>query len=308
MSAKPRSHGFERSNFLIVGTGLIGTSIGLALRRRLRNASIAGWDPVRSHSAAARRKGALDRVAPSLEAALPDAETVVLAAPLGAIVRLLPTILAQARTRAFIIDVAPLLAPVVAAATRALREAPGGPLFVAGHPIAGAESSGPRGADAGMFDGRPYAIFAPAQKHRALAWRRAEAFARLLGAVPVRLAPPEHDRIVALTSALPQLAALALALAAKQAGGRTTAWISGPGFDGATRLAQSPFSIWEGALRGNARNTTRALRALEAAARTLRQALETGDFGKIESYFALAAGARRRILGKPGRRTATRNS
>lgn len=308
MSDKQPSQGFERSNILIVGTGLIGTSIGLALRRRLKQVKIAGWDPARGRAAAARRKGALDRVAPTLEAALREVDTVVLAAPLEAIVRLVPQVLAQTQTRAFIIEVGPLLAPVVAAAAPALRLTAGERQFVAGHPLAGAESSGPQGANAEMFGGRPFALYAPPQKNRAAASRRAQSFARLLGAVPVRLKPSDHDRIVAATSALPQVASLALALAAKRAGGRAANWVSGPGFDSATRLAQSPFSVWEAPLRANARSTARALRALEDTVRAFRRALESGDFGKIEAYFAAAAAARRRIMGIRSRRAATRNS
>lgn len=309
MSAKRRSKQSKRYGVAIIGTGLIGTSIGLAVRRRKPQTSILGWDPNRDHARLARRMGAIDGIAESFAAAVGCADLIVLAAPLDAIVRFVPDAIRLAHARAFIIDVGPLLAPVVTAARAPLRRGKGVAGFAAGHPMAGRESSGPAQARPDLFDGRPFALFVPPQRDRARIWHKAEAFARLLGSNPVRLDPSRHDKIVASTSALPQLASLAIALAAERAAGHTTApWISGPGFDGATRLAESSFSVWEAALRANARNTRRTLRALAAAANALEAALESGNLGKIEGFFRAAAAARRRILGKTNRRTNARNS
>ncbi|MBV8081910.1 MAG: prephenate dehydrogenase/arogenate dehydrogenase family protein [Candidatus Eremiobacteraeota bacterium] len=294
------------SQLLIVGTGLIGTSAGLALRSRSQLA-ITGWDRSRRNAHAARRRGALDAVASRLGPAVARADIVLLAAPIDAIVAMLPRVIDAAKSGALVLDVGPLFAPVVAAARPALAKHTA-VNFVAGHPLAGRESSGPAHADATLFRGSTFALFAPPQAGRAAAWRRAEVFVRLLGARPARVDPATHDRAIAATSALPQLAAIALALAAGRSLPKGGRMLSGPGFEGATRLARSSFSIWRRALSGNARNAAGALRALEKAARTLRTALESGNIEKIGADFRAAAAARRRILAASGRTSATRTS
>jgi prephenate dehydrogenase len=106
---------------------------------------------------------------------------------------------------------------------------------------------------------------------------------------------------------LPQLVSLAMALAVRRAAGRTSVWLSGPGFEDATRLAESPFSVWERTLTRNAGNTLRALRAMGGLLDTLKAALKSGDLAKIEAYFRSAAAARRRILGTRNRKSHARN-
>jgi prephenate dehydrogenase len=307
VTTKRRSSKLDRYSVAIIGTGLIGTSVGLALKKRSPGLSIVGWDPNRRHANAARRSGAIDRCAATFESAVTGASTTVLAAPLEKIVHQLPAALALASPRAFLIDVGPLFAPVVAAARPALRRRAPVAAFVAGHPLAGSEHAGPQHAAADLFEERSFALFAPPQRDRSKAWRTAERFVKRLGATPVRVDPAEHDRVVAATSALPQLASLAVALAAQRAAGRMSARLSGPGFEGATRLAGSPFSVWERTLISNAGNTLRALQALDGVLNALKAALKSGDLAKIEAYFRSAAAARRRILGTRNRKSHARN-
>ena len=295
----------RRRTVAILGTGLIGTSIGLALRDRSARTHVIGWDAKRAHVAAAKRLGAIGAIAPSFRAAIASADVIVLAAPVDSILRLVPRALANARPGALVIDVGGIKAPVVAAATRALRR--DGPRFVAGHPIAGREQTGPAGADAMLFAGRPFALYAPPQAGRARAWGDAEAFARLLGALPLRISPREHDRIIAATSALPQLASIALALAVHDTRPPSSARLAGPGYADATRLAQSSFTVWNASLFGNRRNVLRALRTLERRVAAISAALEHGDARKMSRFFSSAAAARRRILGTRRRSSRPRN-
>ena len=304
----------------IVGTGLIGTSIGLALRRRSRGVHIAGWDRARANAKSARLRGALTSVAASLGAAVAGADLIVLAAPLRAIEKLIPRVLAIAPSGTLVLDVGPLKERVAAIAGVALRSKYSertavrrksehrGALFVAGHPLAGSERHGPGAASADLFEGRPFALFAPEQTHRSLALRKAETVVRALGAVPVWLEPSAHDRAVASTSALPQLASIALALASWRMLGRNGPKLAGPGFDGATRLADSPFHVWEAALFENARNVRRALLALERHVAGLAKVLGRGDRRKMSNLFRQAAAARRRILEISPRSKRPRNS
>jgi prephenate dehydrogenase len=280
----------------IVGTGLIGASVGLALRRRrTRGLTIVGWDPSKRNAGAAKRRRAIDVVAPDFQRSIARADVVVLSAPLASLGRLVGRALKQAKPGALVIDVGGLKMTIVGAAQRALRTHPRGARFVAGHPMAGSERAGVRAASAQLFERRPFALYAPPQAGRERAWRAAETFVRALGGRPVRIAPQWHDRMVAATSALPQLAALALALAAKRAVGRQRTWLAGPGFEGATRLAETPFRLWEAALVENRHNVRRALRSLEREIARIGAVLERGDTRAMGKIFRSAAAARRRI-------------
>jgi len=294
----------NRQSIAIIGTGLIGASLGLALRRK--SSAIVGWDRKRANAREAKRRGAITRIAASLEDAVRDAAVVVLAAPLPEILKMLPRVLRMARSSALVIDVGGLKVPVVREAERALRRQSrtARPLFVAGHPLAGNERSGPGAARADLFQGMPFALYAPAQPERASARRAAERFVRRLGAKPVWVPPAEHDRIVSVTSALPQLASTALALAWRDAGGPAAGKLAGPGLRGATRLADSPFLVWKASLLGNRGNVRRALLALKRRVDMLAKALNGRHERQLAQLFAAGAGARRRILQPARRKTA----
>jgi len=292
----------------ILGTGLIGASVGLALRRRNKRAyAIIGWDPSLRNAGAARRRRAIDAASPTLERAIESADIIVLAAPLAKIGALIPRSIKGAKPGALILDVGGLKETVAAIAAAALRERHD-VMFVAGHPMAGNERSGPQAASTDLFEDRQFAIYAPPQNNRARAWRAAQALVGALGSRPVRISPREHDRLVAATSALPQLAALAIARAADRASGKRAKHLAGPAIEGATRLADSPFTVWEIALMQNKRNVRRALRALEHEIGTIGAALERGDARGLAKIFVAAAAARRRICSTPRRTSATRSS
>lgn len=275
----------------IIGTGLIGASLGLALRKR---AAVVGWDPDRANLSSAKRMGALTSVAPNLERALARADAVILAAPVRAIVSLIPEVFPRVRPLALVVDVGGVKAPIVAAAVRALRSH-SQVRFVAGHPMAGSESSGPSAARADLFVHRLFALYAPPQPQRASALRAARKLVKHIGATPVIVGPKQHDRAVSATSALPQIAAVALALAVIDSGGRAAAGLVGPGLEGATRLAGSSFAQWQAGLLENSRNVRRAIRAFERRLASLRRAIDSGDVRLLEKTFRAAAAARARL-------------
>jgi prephenate dehydrogenase len=278
----------------IVGTGLIGTSIGLALRAGGRSApAVVGWDSSKIACTAALRKGGLTAIARSLDDAIARADVVIIAAPLDAAIAVLPRVIAGAKSGCLVMDVAGVKGPVVAAARRAMRKRQDVG-FVSCHPMAGREHAGAAHAEAGLFNGGPFALVAPPQKGRALALDRAERFARRLGAKPLRMTAQAHDRLVAATSALPQLASIVLALAVDAASEGRTGTLSGPGYADATRLAASPYRIWGPALAANKPAVARALRQFERALRIVRDALERLDDRSMERLFFQAAAARRR--------------
>lgn len=273
----------------IVGTGLIGASIGLALRRRGKQ-KIVGWDRNRANLAAAVSLRAVDRAASSLEDALSSAATVVLAVPLKSVVKLLPQVLERARRGALVIDVAGLKVPVMKAA-RGLNSRPD-VMFVGGHPLAGSEKGGPEHASADLFAGRSFALCSSRRPQSRTTLQKASILVKKLGAIPVQMSAARHDRIIAMTSALPQLMASALALTVAAAG-PAAARLSGPGFDSATRLVTSPPELWIDNLLANNSNVDAALAGFEKKLRTFQAVIKNKDRVGVQKLLRKAAQPKR---------------
>ncbi|HET6939608.1 MAG TPA: prephenate dehydrogenase [Nocardioides sp.] len=177
----------------IVGTGLLGTSIGLALRRAGIDVLLADESP--DHLRTASGLGAGRPAGPEEQPQL-----VVVAVPpdhLGAVIRR-----ALETTDAVVTDVGSVKSGPLAA----VADVAGVERYVGGHPMAGSERSGPLAASAALFDGRPWAV-TPHDGSRPEAVELVEALVRVCGGVPVRMSPVEHDRAVARTSHIPHLLA-----------------------------------------------------------------------------------------------------
>ena len=236
----------------LLGTGLIGGSIGLALRRRQPDVEVVGYDP--QSAAQAVERGACTRAAPTLEGAVADADLVVLAASVGALPRLLERAARAAPPRALLTDVGSVKGPIADAARR-LGVAD---RFVGGHPMAGAERGGIENADALLFENAVY-VLCPA------AGAPAPALARwLAGAVGARAVVVDahrHDALAATISHLPQLVAVALVETAADVGADALALGAG-GFRDMTRIASSPFGLWGDIFEANEAAVSAALDAL----------------------------------------------
>jgi prephenate dehydrogenase len=282
----------SKKTVAVIGTGLIGASIGLAARAS--GFRVIGWDVRPSALRRAKARGAVDRVARSLQAAVESAQIVVLAAPLDAVLVQLTDVFRHARPGALVMDVAGVQAPVAARAARMLAKKRVVE-FVAGHPIAGSERSGASAAAADLFDGRAFALYAPPQNGRTQAYAAAARFVKRLGAIPVRVTPRDHDEAVAALSALPQLASIALALASADSGGSRAPQLAGPGYRDATRLSLSRFAVWKPGLEANHRNVLRAVRALIKRVKAIEGALRRRDWPGLEKLFSASARERRRV-------------
>jgi prephenate dehydrogenase len=233
----------------IVGLGLIGGSIGAALRRT--GARVHGFDTSPQTRDLAVELGLIDQAHDSLPAALDGAQVVILAVPVQAIVDLLPTVDAVSKSDALILDTGSVKRPVVEVmATLAWSDR-----AIGGHPIAGRERSGPEAADPELFRGRPF-VLTPSVHTSALTRARAERLARSLGALPGVLSAEEHDHTLARTSHLPQLLSTALALFTKPG----DELLSGSGLRDMTRLAASDTIMWRDILLTNGDNVVRAAR------------------------------------------------
>ena len=251
----------------IVGTGLIGASFGLALRSAGFDGGIVGVSSERA-LAAALTVGAVDRGAPLAEA-VGEADLVFLSQTIGRILDTIRHLDPLVKPGALVTDAGSTKTEIVDAATQCLTRCQ----FLGGHPMAGKESRGAQAAEAGLFQGRPWVLTPdePAELDTDAAGEFAEWLERI-GARQVVLDAGEHDRLVAMTSHLPQLASTALA--ATLAGTRGTE-VSGSGLMDMTRLALSSYDLWRDILATNAEDIDRALAAYIQELEHVRENLRT---------------------------------
>ena len=252
----------------IVGVGLIGSSLALALRERRAATELWGMDLAGVEGAA----GAFDRRVDRAE--LARADVVVLSTPVSVIVRELPHALS---------------APVVTdtGSTKRVIAAEGAAHFVPGHPMAGDPQGGAERARADLFEGRRWILCPEGRDPAAVA--QVEALVRAVGAEVVQLGAEEHDRAVAVTSHLPQLLASLLKGMSLQRG---TDAAAGPAFEGATRVAGGPEAMWRDVFVTNADAIAAAGRDLASQLDGALAALEKSP-PDVEPALALLARVRR---------------
>src|SRR5437763_8784633 len=190
----------------IIGLGLIGGSIGLALHKAKAAQQIVGYDVRKGIRNQARKSGAIDQPYTALADAVRGAELIILATPVGAMRSLLQDIAQSATPGAVVTDVASTKAQVISWAEEFL---PSSVSFVGGHPMTGKEQSGVEAADASLFQNRIYCL-TPTARVRPAAINKVSAFVEALGARVRFLEPAEHDGQVAGVSHLPFIASIAL--------------------------------------------------------------------------------------------------
>ena len=256
----------------IVGLGLIGGSIALAVRERWSSILITAVDrpPVLAHASSS---GAIDRAASSV-ADIGAVDLIVLAAPVRQNIQLLPQVMSLRPEGAIVTDVGGTKRDIVKAAA----ELPSGTTaFVGGHPIGGAERGGFGFARPDLFRGRPW-IFTPTVdvQRRRRSFDRLFEFVRGLGARPTTMDAEAHDRVMAYVSHLPQLAASALMDVVGRAATGDGLRLAGRGLTDSTRLASSPASVWRDVCARNADDIGPALDALIARLSELRADLHSG--------------------------------
>ncbi|MGB6200527.1 MAG: prephenate dehydrogenase [Candidatus Acidiferrales bacterium] len=301
--------GFKR--VAILGTGLIGGSFGLALRKLRPRPRVVGWDKPDVLRHALARK-AIDRGESDLARAVKGADLVYVALPVGAVLEHLPEIARAVSPTALVTDTASSKRAICDQAAACFT---GRALFLGGHPMAGKEISGVAAADAKLFDGARYALIrsgaavaaAPGRAERvaepasaeriALNDPRIESFVALLGklgAQTVWLDAASHDRAAAFVSHLPQLLSVALAGVVRDQTDQTglPLILAGRGLRESLRLAGSPYALWRDIILTNSDNIDRALDCMAQAIENLRPLLRRRE---LEDEFA-AAGELYKIL------------
>jgi prephenate dehydrogenase len=278
-----------RMRVAIVGTGLIGSSVGLAAKRAGAE-RVLGFDLDPNVAAAAAEKGAVDDVEETLEEAVAEVELAVVAAPIAELPREVAAVLSASGDGTTVTDVGSTKVAVCAAAA-------GSPRFVGGHPICGSHARGPEHATADLFDGATW-FLAPLATTDPDRYRLVHGFVSGLGATPVAVDPRAHDRLVALTSHLPHVLANLLV---NQAGstrieGHEPLAAAGGSLRDMTRVAGANPRIWVDIFLDNADAIREALGEHRRRIEQLESALDVGDAGFLARWIGEAAENRRRML------------
>jgi len=272
---------------LVVGTGLLGTSVGLAASR----AGIEVWlaDRTRKHVRTATGLGA---GSPAPEGGVP--QLVVVAVPPDHIAEVVVTSL---RTGGVVTDVGSVKQqPLDAVTARVDEEALG--RYVGSHPMAGSERSGPLAASAALFDGRPWAV-APHARSAPEAVALVDELVALCGAQPVHLDPAEHDRAVARTSHVPHLLAVLAAGRLADAPADHLS-LSGQGVRDVNRIAAGDPDLYGQIIRANQTAVADLLREVRVDLDRVIEAVGTGGGGALAEVLARGVSGTRAIPGKHG--------
>jgi prephenate dehydrogenase len=280
------------SRVSILGTGLIGGSFALALRKHTKGMHITGWDRAEIAEEARARRAVDESFTGELAPALRNADLIFIALPIAATLDLLPEIARQAPLHALVTDACSTKLRISQAAAE-LFPGDSGPFFLGGHPMAGRELSGFAHADADLFRNTTYALIGEVSTPRD---PRVAAFLTLLekiGAQPVWLGAQQHDYAVGLVSHLPQLAAVALAsfLYDRLDENGLPITLAGPGLRDSLRLAGSPYSTWRDIVLTNREVLSAALDLFARRLDDLRERLASreleADFDAANELYKL---------------------
>lgn len=268
----------------IVGTGLIGGSVGMAARRRL-GAHVRGTG---RKAPLGVELGALDEACTQLPALLEGADVAVVCAPVDVLGQVTRDVLAAAPPGCAVTDVGSTKQEVVAAAGADER-------FVGGHPLAGAEVAGVEHAREDLFDGATWYL-TPQATTSGIMFERVHKLLTGIGAHPQVVDPADHDRTMAAVSHLPHVLANVLVSQAAGALGSGRMPATGPSFRDATRVAGANPELWTGIYRSNREALRVAVEASISRLQDVRAALEADDGAALLAWQCEAADNRRALL------------
>lgn len=282
----------------ILGTGLIGGSIGLALQRLPEVERVTAYDRNSDAAKRAVERGAADSSAGSPAEAVRDVDVVFLATPVGALTQVAIESAPGLQKGVIVTDVGSTKTKVVVELERVIGST--GASYIGGHPMAGTEDEGIEAARAGLFEGAWW-ILTPTERAESSAFQRLHTLLTSLGAHVMAMDPAQHDELLAVISHLPHLTATALmTLAAER--GRDHAGLlalAAGGFRDVTRVAASNPDIWIDICRENQAAITAILEQFTTRLMQLKHLIETGDEPTLRKLLLTAREDRRGLGATP---------
>lgn len=253
----------------IIGVGLIGGSLGLALRQRALARTVVGIGRTASRLRMAEEIGAVSWVTTDVGQGVADADLIVVCTPVAHVVDYVQQVSCACPPDALITDAGSTKGKICRALAAGLA---GGGAFVGSHPLAGSEKSGPEFADPNLFEGC-VTVVTPAGTSAERRVAELESFWQSLGARVLRMSPDEHDWAVAEISHLPHLLASALAAAADP----QYLMLAAGGWRDTTRVAAGDVELWRQIFSENRRHVLQSLDKFEKVLSEFRQALKGND-------------------------------
>ncbi len=288
----------EESDFkkiTIIGVGLIGGSFGLALKKKKPSFKIVGVDKQKVIEKAITRE-AIDEGTISLEEGIKEADVVILATPVKTILDLLPQINPFLKKGCLVTDTGSTKQKIVQKADKVLSK---DIFFIGGHPMAGSEEYGIESANPHLFQDRTY-ILTPTKKSNLIAIEKISSLIKMIDAKKLILDSLEHDRIVGTVSHLPQIMAVSLlnmvsGLVQKENNNNYFKAI-GEGFKDMTRIASSPYKIWEDICDTNQENIVEMIQEFKSYLGVIEDKLKNSP-NSLKEEFQTAKMLRKKCFG-----------
>jgi len=286
----------EESDFkkiTIIGVGLIGGSLGLALKKKNPKFKISGIDKLEIIEKAIAR-GAIDEGTINLENGIKEADIIIIATPVKTIIDLLPRINPFIKKGCIVTDTGSTKGQIVKTADKILSK---DVYFIGGHPIAGSEKYGIDSADPHLFQDKTY-ILTPTKDTNLLALKKILLLIKIINAKRLILDPLEHDRIVGAVSHLPQIMAISLTNMIGELGQQENNdnyfKAIGEGFKDMTRIASSPYKMWEDICETNQENILEMIQEFRNYLRIIEDKLKNNP-GNLKEEFQKAQILRKSI-------------
>ncbi len=269
----------------IMGLGLMGGSLGRALKQRQPGIHVTGYARRQEICEAAREAGAVDLASTDPAAVVAGADVVVICLPVLVMADLAARFRDALKPGAIVTDVGSTKQQVCEALTAVLAGSPG--MFIGSHPIAGSEQAGFEAARGDLYDGATVVI-TPADAAPPAAVAALAQMWRGVGGLVIAMAPGRHDSVMARSSHLPHLVAAALvdAVGRECDAGDDVALFCGTGFEDTSRIAEGNESLWHDIVKSNAPAVLEELDAVSASLQQLRDAIAEGRFDQVRDYLA----------------------
>ena len=270
----------------LVGVGLLGGSLGLAIKQRRLATTVEGFVRRAASVTECKKLGVVDLATRDLCRAVDNADLVILCTPLAQMRELTERMLPSLKRGALVTDVGSVKAGVVKELESLVAST--GAQFIGSHPMAGAEKTGPCAARADLFE-NAVCVLTPTARTPAKPLRRLEEFWRAVGAQTIQMKPELHDELVSRSSHLPHLLAAGLAnFVLDPAHAKHQARLCANGFRDTTRIASGSPEMWRDIALANRQNLSLALGTFIEDLQEFQRALDVGDARTVEGLFEKA--------------------